>query len=96
MNVKKSGKLKEAFLEQLRKTPILQVACEKLGVHRMSVYRWRKEDAAFDKAIDSALLDGQLLVNDLAESQLISAIKDRNMHAVMAWLKEQAAGDRVS
>lgn len=87
MNVKKSNKLKEAFLEQLRKSPILQVACEKLGVHRMSVYRWRKEDSTFDKAIEDALLDGQLLVNDLAESQLISAVKDRNMHAIMAWLK---------
>lgn len=87
MNVKKSDKLKETFLEQLRKTPILQIACEKLNVHRMSVYRWRKEDAEFDKAIEEALLDGQLLVNDLAESQLISAIKDRNMYAVMAWLK---------
>ena len=87
MNRKKSDKLKESFLEQLRKTPILQVACEKLSIHRMSVYRWRKDDPAFDKAIEEALLDGQLLVNDLAESQLISAIKDRNMHAVMAWLK---------
>ena len=36
---------------------------------------------------NKALLDGQLLVNDLAESQLISAIKDRNMSAVMSWLK---------
>jgi len=37
--------------------------------------------------VGEALLDGQLLVNDLAESQLISAIKDRNMSAVMSWLK---------
>lgn len=53
----------------------------------MSFYRWKQEDPEFAKNIDDALLDGQLLVNDLAESQLISAIKDRNMHAVMAWLK---------
>ena len=87
MNIKKNEKIKEAFLEQLRKTPILQIACEKLNLHRMSIYRWRKEDLVFAKAIDEALLDGQLLVNDLAESQLISAIKDRNMSAVMVWLK---------
>ena len=36
MNKKKSDKTKEAFLEQLRKTPILQIACEKIGIHRMS------------------------------------------------------------
>ncbi len=85
--LKKSDQLKTALLEQLRKTPIIQIACEKLNISRMSFYRWKQEDPEFAKKIDEALLDGQLLVNDLAESQLISAIKDRNMHAVMAWLK---------
>ncbi len=85
--LKKSDQLKAALLEQLRKTPIIQIACEKLNISRMSFYRWKQEDPEFAKNIDDALLDGQLLVNDLAESQLISAIKDRNMHAVMAWLK---------
>ena len=87
MNKKKSDKTKEAFLEQLRKTPILQIACEKIGIHRMSVYRWKKEDPEFAKAVDEASLEGRLLVNDLAESQLISAVKDRNMSAILAWLK---------
>lgn len=87
MNQKKSDKTKEAFLEQLRKTPILQIACEKIGIHRMSVYRWKKEDPEFAKAVDEASLEGRLLVNDLAESQLISAVKDRNMTAILAWLK---------
>lgn len=85
--LKKSDKLKEALLEQLKKTPIIQIACEKLNISRMSFYRWKQEDKEFAKKIDEALLDGQLLVNDLAESQLISAVKDRNMHAIMAWLK---------
>lgn len=85
--LKKSEQIKESILEQLRKTPIIQIACEKLSISRMSFYRWKKEDKEFAKKIDEALLDGQLLVNDLAESQLISAIKDRNMNAVMSWLK---------
>ncbi len=85
--LKKSDKLKEALLEQLRKTPIIQIACEKLNISRMSFYRWKQEDKDFAGKVDEALLDGQLLVNDLAESQLISAVKDRNMHAIMAWLK---------
>ncbi len=85
--LKKSDQLKAALLEQLRKTPIIQIACEKLNISRMSFYRWKQEDSEFAKKIEESLLDGQLLVNDLAESQLISAIKDRNMHAVMAWLK---------
>ncbi len=85
--LKKSDKLKEALLDQLKKTPIIQIACEKLNISRMSFYRWKQEDKEFAKKVDDALLDGQLLVNDLAESQLISAVKDRNMHAIMAWLK---------
>ena len=87
MNQKKSQKAKDAFLEQLRKTPILQIACEKLDVHRMSIYRWKKDDPEFAKAVEDALLEGRLLVNDLAESQLIGAIKDRNMTAIITWLK---------
>ena len=85
--LKKSDKLKEALLDQLKKTPIIQIACEKLNISRMSFYRWKAEDKEFAAKVDEALLDGQLLVNDLAESQLISAVKDRNMHAIMAWLK---------
>lgn len=85
--IKKSDELKEAILEQLRKTPIIQIVCEKLNISRMSFYRWKNEDEEFAEKVDEALLEGQLLVNDLAESQLISAIKDRNMSAVMAWLK---------
>ena len=85
--LKKSDELKNAIIEQLRKTPIIQIACEKLNISRMSFYRWKKEDEGFAQKVDEALLDGHLLVNDLAESQLISAIKDRNMSAVMSWLK---------
>ena len=85
--LKKSDKLKEGLLEQLRKTPIIQIACEKLNISRMSFYRWKQEDKEFAAKVDEALLDGQLLVNDLAESQLISAVKDRNMTAILAWLK---------
>lgn len=85
--MKKSDQTKELFLEQLKKTPIVQIACEKLGISRASFYRWRAEDAAFAKAADGAVLEGRLLVNDLAESQLIGAVKDRNMQAIMYWLK---------
>ncbi len=85
--MKKSDQTKQLFLEQLKKTPIVQIACEKLGVSRASFYRWRAEDAAFAKQADEATLEGHLLVNDLAESQLIGAVKDRNLQAIMYWLK---------
>lgn len=85
--MKKNNQTKQLFLDQLKKTPIVQIACEKLGISRASFYRWKTEDAAFAKATDEATLEGYMLVNDLAESQLIGAVKDRNLQAIMYWLK---------
>ena len=84
---KRQSKNKEQLLEILKKTPIVQIACEKAGVGRATYYRWRKDDAEFAQQSDQALLDGSLLVNDMAESQLMSAIKDKNMTAIIFWLK---------
>ncbi len=78
---------KTALLEQLKKTPLVQIACEKTGIGRATYYRWRKEDPTFTGAADAALKEGSLLINDLAESQLIGAIKDRNLGAITLWLK---------
>lgn len=80
---------KELMIEQLRKTPIVQVASEKIGISRATYYRWRKEDEAFTKDADQALEDGRLLMNDMAESQLLSAIRDKNMTGIIFWLKNR-------
>ena len=87
MNLKKSKQLKNQLLEQLKRTPIVEAACHKAGISRQTFYRWKAEDAEFTKEIDKAVADGQMLVNDLAESQLISALKDRNFQAITYWLK---------
>ncbi len=78
---------KEAICDQLRKTPIVQMVCEKIGLGRSTYYRWRKEDDEFAEQVDEALLEGRLLMNDMAESQLLSAIRERNMTAIIFWLK---------
>ena len=83
----KKDKTKELVIEQLRKTPIIETACQKIDISRMTFYRWKQEDAQFAKRVDEALLDGRLLVNDLAESQLINAVKDRNFSAIAYWLR---------
>jgi len=83
----KTGKQKQALLEQLKKTPIVQIACEKADVSRATFYRWKKDDAEFSKMADEAILEGSFLVNDMAESQLMSAIRDKNMTAIIFWLK---------
>ncbi|MFC1638842.1 hypothetical protein ACFL26_01055 [Patescibacteria group bacterium] len=78
---------KKALVEQLGRVPVVQVACEKLGVGRATYYRWRADDPKFAAAADRAIADGRGLINDLAESQLLSAIRDRNMSAIVFWLK---------
>ena len=38
-----------------------------------------------------ALEDGNKLINDMAESQLMSAIRDKNMTAIIYWLNHHHA-----
>ena len=78
---------KTSLVEQLRKTPIVQIACEKLNIARSTFYRWRQEDKLFDRQVEQAIAEGNLLVNDMAESQLMAAIRDQNMTAIIFWLK---------
>ncbi len=84
---KRQNKEKEILLERLKKTPIVQIACEKCGVGRATYYRWRKDDPKFANMADEALSEGSLLVNDMAESQLLQAIRSQNLGAIIFWLK---------
>ena len=85
----KKNKLQDQFLEELTKIPIVQVACEKTGLSRNSVYRWRKEDKVFEKKMDEALKSGVAFVNDMSESQLLSLIKDKSYSAISFWLRHR-------
>ncbi len=85
----KKNKLQKEFLDQLRKIPIVLVACEKSGLSRNSVYRWRKGDEAFATEMDVALKEGEDLVNDMSESQLLTMIKEKNWSAVSFWLRHR-------
>ncbi|MCK5332449.1 hypothetical protein KAJ41_01130 [Candidatus Parcubacteria bacterium] len=83
----RKDKNKELLIEQLKKTPIIQIVCEKLNIARSTFYRWKNDDAQFSKNVDNAIIEGNQLINDLAESKLISAIKDQNMTGIIFWLK---------
>lgn len=85
----KKSKLQSQFFEELAKVPIVQVACEKTGVSRNSVYRWRKEDKTFASKMDKALTEGVALVNDMSESQLLTLIKEKNWSAISFWLRHR-------
>lgn len=85
----KKDRTKDLFLGQLRKIPIVQVACEKVDISRNTIYRWRKEDPKFAKAMDEALTDGEAVVNDMSESQLLSKIKNGEWPPIAFWLRKR-------
>lgn len=85
----KKNKLQDQFFAELEKVPIIQVACEKTGISRNSVYRWKREDKTFSKKMDEAIANGVALVNDMSESQLFTLIKEKNYSAISFWLRHR-------
>ena len=74
------------MIEALQEMPIVMFACKKAGVGRTTYYRWRKNEK-FAKEADTAIAEGEALITDMSESQLISLIRDRNFPALQLWLK---------
>ncbi len=85
----KKNKKQSEFLEQLKKIPIVSVAAEKTGLSRNSIYRWKRDDKEFEKTMEDALAEGEALINDMSESQLLSFIKDKSWQAVSFWLRHR-------
>jgi len=85
----KSKRAKELFLNHIKKVPIIQVACEKSGISRATIYRWKDKNKKFKKELETALREGEDLVNDMSESQLISLIRDKNFSAIRFWLNHR-------
>lgn len=82
--------LKKQFLEELKKVPIIQVACEKVGISRQTYYRWKTESKTFAKETEEALSEGVAFVNDMSETQLLNLIKDQDFKAVSFWLRHRS------
>lgn len=86
-----SDKDKKALLEKLAKMPIVEIACKQVGIPRSTYYRWRKSDQEFAIKCDEAIERSADIINDIAESQLIAAIKSKDMRAITFWLKHRHA-----
>lgn len=84
---KSNNKTKKLFIEQLKKTPIIQICCEKLNVSRATFYRMKASDKKFGQKADQAIAEGRKLVNDIAESRLLTAIQNGNLQSIMYWLR---------
>ncbi len=87
--MKNDKEIKNKIVEELKKTPIVQFICQKMGISRATLYRWKKEDNNFAQKVEESILQGNEVINDFAESQLIAAIKERNLGAIIFWLKNR-------
>jgi len=86
ISITKQAVIKEQIIEQLKKAPIIQVACQKAQIARATFYRWKRADTEFSSDVGKAMHEGRKLINDYAESQVIKAIQDGNMTAAFYWL----------
>jgi ACT domain-containing protein len=86
---KRTAEDKKAVLEQLRKLPIVQVSVQKAGISRATYYRWLNQDKKFAKEAEEAMAEGVEMINDLSESQLITAIKNQNFSCIRFWLQNR-------
>ena len=84
---KRIARDKELLLENLKVTAVVEMACQKSEISRSTYYRYRQQDPEFAQKADEALNDGTQLMNDVAESYLLAAIKSKNMSAISLWLR---------
>lgn len=75
-------KNKTEVIKCLKKTGIIQIACQQAGISRATFYRWLENNKKFKQEVDKAKKEGFEVVNDLTESQLIKAIKEGNITAI--------------
>ena len=87
--VKRQQKEQELLIENLKRIPIIEIACQKSGVARATFYRWKQQSASFAKQADEAINEGVTLINDLAESQLLASIKEGNITSIFYWLNHR-------
>lgn len=80
-------KLKKLFLEQLRKTPIVSLVSEKIGVPRSTYYRWVKEDPDFWLQAQETYIEWVRWLNDMATSQLMKLVKECDRNSILFWLR---------
>ena len=74
LSPKQKKDIKNSICEILEKSPIVESACQKVGITRMMFYRWKKEDETFSQKVDESLKISRASLCDLAESKMIQLI----------------------
>lgn len=86
---KRQVKEKKLVIENLKRMPIIEVACNKSGISRATFYRWKEQDAEFSQAAEKAQVEGEALVGDIAVSKIVKEINNDNLTAAIYWLNHR-------
>lgn len=78
---------KDAFLQAVSTELTVTASCKKMGISRMTVYRWMKDDKSFEKKAREAKLDCIRELNDTCEGSLMKKIHADDMNAIKFWLR---------
>jgi len=87
--MKKTKVIINKLLEELERTPLVQIACDKIGISRNTFYRWMKESPELYKQVNESLSLGTGLVNDVAVSNVLSGIKSKDPMYTKFWLERK-------
>lgn len=79
-------KNKADVIKYLKTNPVVSVACQNGGISRATYYRWCKKYKKFEEKTNKAKKLGFSFISDLAESQLITLIKNGHPTAIFYWL----------
>lgn len=80
---KRAEKSKRYALESLKSTlGNVSLTCEKVGISRMTFYKWRSEDPEFNRQVEE--INERTL--DFVESKLLQGIQDGNTRLIMFYL----------
>lgn len=77
--IRKSQKKK--LIEEIKKTGIVLLACNKVGIDKATHYRWMKSDAWYKKMVNEAMEIGDSITCDIAESTLVRKAKEGDLGA---------------
>lgn len=81
---------KAALIEQIRKIPLVIVACQEANVGRTTCYRWLDEDPIFREQFEQARTEGKRDMNEVMESKLLKSANEGKLPAITFWLKHNS------
>lgn len=79
-------KSKAEFIERLKQAPIIQLVCEKMGIPRSTLYRWKDEDLDFEDDIADAISEGQQFMDDIVENKFMALVNDKHWPAIHCYI----------